>query len=254
MQYIHTWMRIIVLMVVCGSVPLTTYAATSTPPALTAQDIVLYTNAERAERNLPALTTNDTLARVAAKKMADLFARQYFAHEAPTGEDVADLVKDAKYEYLTVGENLALGDFTSSRHVVKAWMDSPGHKANILSKAYSEIGVAAGRGTYEGRTVWISVQTFGLPRSSCPVADQSLRKKVELQGKKIELLQGVAEYRKKLLDVSDVPLETRKVRVDQYNKVVRLYNKELASYRSEATAYNTQIDRFNTCIKKKTKR
>jgi uncharacterized protein YkwD len=53
------------------------------------------------------------------------------------------LAKKVNYEYVVVGENLAEGDFTSDADLVKGWMDSPGHRANILNTKYEEIGIAS---------------------------------------------------------------------------------------------------------------
>ena len=155
--------------------PVANVYAVESAPILNATSILAYTNAQRYKEHIPLLSTNALLSDVARKKMIDLFARQYFAHESPTGDSVSDLAHDAGYEYIVVGENLALGDFGSSKAVVDAWMNSPGHKKNILSKSYSEIGIAVGRSMYKGRYTWIAVQSFGFPKSGCPNVDPVLR-------------------------------------------------------------------------------
>jgi hypothetical protein len=236
-----------------GGVPHLSHAATSTP-ALTAPGVLTYTNAERKARGLPALTSNPTLSKVAATKMADLFAREYFAHEAPTGEDVSDLAKGAGYDYLTIGENLALGDFTSSKHVVQAWMDSPGHKANILSRAYSEIGIAAGKSMYKGRVQWIVVQSFGLPRAACPKVDPVLRANIDRATKTLTLLQTMANIREKAYKAERPSEPGFRALIDAYNKAATLYNERATEYRTLVERYNKQIDASNACIKKKTKK
>jgi uncharacterized protein YkwD len=127
-------------------------------PAITADGVLANTNVARYYAGVPYIQENAQLSRVALAKMQDMFAREYFAHEAPTGEDVSDLADRFGYEFIAVGENLAYGDFASSREVVQAWMDSPGHRKNLLSQTYTEIGVAAGRGMYEGHKTWMIVQ------------------------------------------------------------------------------------------------
>jgi uncharacterized protein YkwD len=92
-----------------------------------------------------------------------MFENQYFAHESPTGEKVSDLAKKFGYDFLLIGENLAMGNFSSDEDLVLAWMESPGHRENILNEKYQEIGVAVKKGIFEGKEVWIAVQHFGLP-------------------------------------------------------------------------------------------
>lgn len=148
---------------------------------LTTAGILRETNRHRAINDLPSLQPNVTLDQAAQKKVADMFRRQYFAHVAPDGVGPADLVKAVRYEYIRVGENLALGNFASDADVVQAWMDSPGHRDNILHKGFTELGVAVGRGQFEGAQVWLAVQTFAAPLSSCPQVDAALQRQFDGQ-------------------------------------------------------------------------
>jgi len=142
---------------------------------LTRTGILSETNKHRAKENLSALTANTTLNQAAANKLDDMFAQQYFEHISPSGTGPAALVDGVGYAYLRVGENLALGNFASDAELVQAWMDSPGHRANIMADGFSELGVAASKGTFEGEKVWLAVQTFGLPQTACPNPDEKLR-------------------------------------------------------------------------------
>jgi hypothetical protein len=153
---------------------------------LTTAGILAETNRQRATEQLPALAANATLDQAAQKKVADMFARHYFAHEAPDGTGPADLVDSVHYEYIRVGENLALGNFESDAVLVQAWMDSPGHRANIMHEGFSELGLAVGRGDFEGTEVWLAVQTFGAPLSDCPAVDQNLQKQFEALKNKLD--------------------------------------------------------------------
>lgn len=129
--------------------------------------IVLYTNAQRALKGQSPLTRNAVLDEMAAAKLDDLFARQYFAHESPDGADIVDLARTAGYGYRLLGENLALGDFATTQTVVDTWMESDAHRANILNPDFTEIGVAARFGRYKEWNTWIVVQEFGTPCTQC---------------------------------------------------------------------------------------
>ena len=146
-----------------------------TPAAtLTIPGILAATNDNRTANQRGVLTLNEQLNAAAAAKAADLFAQQYFEHVGPDGRGPADWVDDTGYTYLSVGENLALGNFDSDADLVQAWMDSPGHRENILKTTYSEIGIGVAQGEFEGRTTWVAVQTFARPLSACPTPDPTL--------------------------------------------------------------------------------
>jgi hypothetical protein len=237
----------IVAVLLCVSIiaPHMLYAATA---PITASSVLLFTNAQRYRAGLPNLTANPVLSQIAYTKMQDLFARQYFAHEAPTGEDVSDLANAVGYTYLAVGENLALGDFYSNKHVVDSWMDSPGHKANILSPKYSEIGIAAGRSLHKGRYTWVIVQTFGLPKSACPVLDAELKAKIDVLDKRIKLLGTVIDMRKKLVEEDDISRTEYIKRADSYNIAVTIYNKAVTEQKALVEKYNKGVGSYNDCL------
>lgn len=218
---------------------------------ITADGILLNTNAERYREGVPVLKQNEQLALMARRKLVDMFARQYFAHESPTGESAGDLAKAVGYEYMTVGENLALGGFTSSKDVVDAWMNSPGHRENILKPTYTEIGIAAARGTYEGRRVWIAVQEFGLPRTACPKPSESLAARIENGEKLLALLKRIVEARRVMYETAARARTSEAgARYEAYVRSVDLYNKHAATYRPLVREYNKNVEAGNTCIKK----
>ena len=103
-------------------------------------------------------------------------AESFFAHEAPDGTDVVDRLTAAGYIRLgsgwEVGENLAWaqGVPASPRNVVKAWMESPGHKANVLTRSYREIGIGIVLGTPKGGPDGSTTTNFG--RDAEPVAER----------------------------------------------------------------------------------
>lgn len=156
--------------------------------ALTAAGILAATNRQRARASLPPLPSNATLNLAAQNKLADMFNRQYFDHVNPDGAGPADVVDGVGYAYLRVGENLALGGFAGDADLVQAWVDSPEHKANIFSTGFTELGVAAGPGTFEGQPAWLAVQTFGLPLSACPTPNPALQTTYQQKKTQIERL------------------------------------------------------------------
>lgn len=218
-------------------------------PEIVADSILAYTNAERYKTGLPLYISNSVLSRVAREKMYDLFAYEYFAHESLKGETVKDLASRAGYEYIVVGENLALGDFRSDKEVVHAWMNSPGHRKNILSETFTEIGIAAGKGLYEGHMRWIIVQSFGLPKSSCPEVDVELAEDLEELDRLLSVVEGVALQREKEAKRKEGTLEERKARIELYNISARLYNMYAERHRVLVEAYNESVGEYNECLK-----
>lgn len=125
-----------------------------------ADDVVVETNRWRAEHGLPALTAEPRLTAAAVAHTDDMSARRFFAHESPDGRSVADRVLAAGYPYAVVAENLAAGQRTATE-VVHGWLDSAGHRRNLLSPDVTQIGVAYAVGGEHG-TLW--TQVFGRPR------------------------------------------------------------------------------------------
>lgn len=97
------------------------------------------TNAERATGGLAALTINNKLNQAAQAKANDMATRNYWSHNTPEGSPPWVFFSQAGYEYKAAGENLAYG-FDNSDATVEAWMNSPGHRANIMNTNYSEVG------------------------------------------------------------------------------------------------------------------
>lgn len=127
------------------------------------------TNEERAQNNAPQLALSDTLTRAATLKAQDMAAKGYFAHTSPEGKTPWYWFKQVGYEYAYAGENLAV-NFFESKDVATAWMNSPSHRANIVKKDYTEIGIGVATGVYEGRESVFVAQLFGTPiKTSAPV-------------------------------------------------------------------------------------
>ena len=97
-------------------------------------------NEERAKENLPPLTENKSVTALARIKSQEMYDKGYFAHESPTYGQAWDMYNAAGIRWNAVGENIAMGQ-TTPQQVVNSWMNSPGHRANILSASYRQIGV-----------------------------------------------------------------------------------------------------------------
>ncbi|HZG74056.1 MAG TPA: CAP domain-containing protein [Chondromyces sp.] len=113
------------------------------------QQVVDLTNKERAKAGLPALALDTELSKVARKKSEDMLAKNYFSHTSPTYGSPFDMMKQFGISYRSAGENIAKGQ-RSPEEVVNAWMNSEGHRANILNKDFTHIGV----GYVENGNIW----------------------------------------------------------------------------------------------------
>lgn len=101
--------------------------------------LVEQTNSERANGGLSSLSINSKLNQAAQAKANDMAARNYWSHNTPEGNPPWVFFSNAGYDYKAAGENLAYG-FDSSGETVVAWMNSPGHRANIMNGDFTEVG------------------------------------------------------------------------------------------------------------------
>jgi hypothetical protein len=124
------------------------------------QQLLSDTNAKRQDAGLGPLTLNSTLSAAAANKAADMFSKNYWAHNSPTGTTPWDFITGAGYQYSVAGENLAK-NFSDSQGVVDAWMASPSHRENLLKTNYRDVGFAVVNGTLNGEETTLVVQMFG---------------------------------------------------------------------------------------------
>jgi len=217
--------------------------------SLNDSEIIYWTNIERGNNGgLTALDENNTLDTIAAIRVADMFAKQYFDHYSPTGDNVAKEADANGYGYVTIGENIAEGNFGSSRDLVTAWMNSPGHRANILNGKYTEIGVAAEQGMYQGSQVWIASQVFGEPLADCPSPDASVKQQIsDDQNKAAGLMSQITAAKAELAaDANDPSAYNAETAV--YNDLATQYNALVAEMKTLAAEYNQQVAAFNSCI------
>lgn len=104
------------------------------------QEVIRLVNVERANAGLSALKNDWELARVAEDKSQDMHDKGYFSHTSPTYGSPFTMMQNYGIKYKAAGENIAKGQQTAAE-VVEAWMNSEGHRANILNKNYTHIGV-----------------------------------------------------------------------------------------------------------------
>jgi uncharacterized protein YkwD len=212
---------------------------------LTKEGIISQTNAQREKFGLPPLKESEILNLSAKMKLEDMFEKQYFSHDSPTGETLEDLMKKVNYEYIVVGENLAMGNFESDKEVIEAWMQSPGHRENILNSRYQEIGVAVKQGIFQGKKIWIAVQHFGKPLSACKKPSEKMRSQIE---KNIAQLKEMEEKLNSLKEEAEKTKDPQKI--EEYNLLVSEYNSLLKKTLSMIEKYNFEVKKFNECVEK----
>jgi hypothetical protein len=181
-----------------------------------------------------------------------MFNKQYFEHVSPSGKGPGDLADRVRYEYIAIGENLALGNFKDDQALVEAWMNSPGHRANILNAKYAEIGVAVGKGNYEGKTVWMAVQEFGRPSSACPQVNLGLKDQIQSYKSELAGLENEVKQQKSALESLDpknkADYDYYNQKVGDYNNLVQIYNNKLDVLKSLIENYNSQVNTYNQCL------
>ncbi len=112
-----------------------------------ASQVVNLVNQERAKAGLKPLAKDSALTVMALDKAKDMYYNRYFDHNSPTYGSPFDMMKKYGIRFTYAGENIAKGQRTP-QEVMKAWMNSPGHRQNILSPNYTKIGVAYFQGIW----------------------------------------------------------------------------------------------------------
>lgn len=103
-------------------------------------EVVRLVNRERTSRGLKPLSNNWELERIARYKSQDMVNKNYFSHTSPTYGSPFTMMQNFGVKFSAAGENIAMGQKTPAE-VVNSWMNSPGHRANILGTSYTQIGV-----------------------------------------------------------------------------------------------------------------
>ncbi len=132
---------------------------------ISADELLQLTNQKRSEAGQAPLVLNQELSQAAYKKGQDMLAKNYWAHNSPEGLTPWVFIKSAGYDYLYAGENLAKGFITAS-DTVTAWMNSSGHRDNMLSPNYKDIGFAVVTGNLTGDETVLVVEMLGSRNTS----------------------------------------------------------------------------------------
>jgi hypothetical protein len=255
-------------------------------PPLTVRGIIFNTNKARQEiGGLPPLSENSLLNTIASERLKDMFEKQYFAHQSPTGEAVTDVAYRTGYHYKILAENIGMG-LNSDEKMVQGWLQSPGHRENIVRPECAEIGVAVGRGLMKKQDVWLGVQVFGLQsppvepgpipgqRPSSPPAAVSNQSKDCLPPD--DLLQAsIKEIKNQLSDMDEAEKKLRQEleeskpgssgydpdrtrereavntynkKVYQYNALVRDIQLKMEQYGQMITNYNSRVANYKACL------
>lgn len=115
-------------------------------------EVIRLVNVERSNRGLRTLSANWQLSRVARYKSQDMISKNYFSHTSPTYGSPFRMMESFGVKFSAAGENIAYGQ-RSPKEVMNSWMNSPGHRSNILSPTYTQIGVGVAK-TSSGTFYW----------------------------------------------------------------------------------------------------
>jgi uncharacterized protein YkwD len=234
---------------------------------LSRDDVVNLTNRERASNGLANLIENQLLHSIAEERARDMLEKDYFDHISPTGTQASDVAQRIGYRYKIIAENIGSGTFLTNQKIVDGWMQSPGHRKNILSPEIKEIGVSVMKGRMGGKETWVAVQIFGLQSPAvstklCALPSQRLMneievKKAELRGLKDRFADLKAEQER---ERTAIELEKRlsgndtkrahelSVRIKTYNEKNRWHNESLAEIKDKEAVLNSMIEEYNRTL------
>lgn len=235
---------------------------------LTKEDIITLTNNIRALNGQPPLKENLLLNNIAELRAKDMLEKQYFAHVSPAGQQVSDIANNLGYRYRIIAENIERGNFYTSQNVINNWMESPGHRNNILDKEMKEIGVAVLKGIINGAEMDIAVQIFGLqlppvPQHKCDVPSKNLLDDIELRKAEIDGLNDQLYPMKQELDAEketinkdristyndSQKIDSLNVNISAHNMKCNWYNRALADTNSKFIMLESMINEYNKKLK-----
>jgi uncharacterized protein YkwD len=162
-------MRSLALAVLLAFLLVPALAFGADPRDITVESVIAEMNVYRAERGLPALVEDSRLTKAAQDRMRDMEDLGYWGHIAPDGRSPFLWLRANGYQHTYAAENLASG-FETVGILVEGWMESPGHRVNIISPLYSKCGVAIIEGGTAGRQNGKSVVVlFARPQNSAQI-------------------------------------------------------------------------------------
>ncbi|HYG74296.1 MAG TPA: CAP domain-containing protein [Planctomycetota bacterium] len=163
-KLLHRGLLCAVLVLTLGTI------AADATPSPEEQALIDATNQQRMNEGLEPLKANETLMKAARDHSANMAKQNILSHELD-GKGAEDRIKELGYEFFTVGENVAYND-ASPQAAVDSWMQSPGHRANILKRDFTEIGVGIVKNE-QGEPYY--TQVFGRPRTAGPTSKATIR-------------------------------------------------------------------------------
>lgn len=213
-------------------------------------DIIALVNQARSEENLPPVQRNEKLMESALLKAEDMKEKNYFEHVSPEGLDPWFFAEKVGYKYKTFGENLAEG-FFSANSVHEGWMNSEGHRENILNKDFKEIGAAIVAFEQNGMKSYLLVQHFASQLSQKDlepkvVCDKDLKKSCEDAKEKEIEVDDVIEKQKdeikkaKKSDASKEEIEKMKDNLEELEKI----DNEIDDYLDQCKDYIKECDKW----------
>ena len=240
--------------------------------------LISLTNTVRMNNGLPVLEENYLLTMIARERLDDMLQKQYFGHISPSGEGASDMARRVGYRYKLIAENIAYGDFLNNEKVLDGWMQSPGHKKNILAEEPQHIGVAVARGRLKGSDTWVAVQIFGLPSlpvtsasrrppkntdPSCNPPSEALARDIEKGRSRLSELANVLAGRSEELKGEGARISTfsadpprtnlerseRAAFIAAHNQKVHKYNELIAQQRAQQSILRPMIDEYNRRVK-----
>lgn len=129
---------------------------------INADKLIALTNTTRKDYGLEELKFSQQLSQAAENKAKYILTNSSFDHNGLEGQTFSYWIKNVDYDYIRVGENLAI-NYNNPNDILNAWLESPAHRKNLLNPLYSEIGIAAVPGSYQGKNSIVVVQLFGTP-------------------------------------------------------------------------------------------
>jgi hypothetical protein len=177
---------------------------------ITVEQVIGETNKEREKLGLPPLEMNSSLNQAATLKAQNMLEENYWAHYSPSGKDPWGFILSSGYKFAYAGENLAR-NFYTSEDTVKAWMNSPSHRENIVSGKYKEIGVAVVDGVLLGQKTTLVVQMFGTTTSDLA----EVNPEVNVGGQKITVPKSEIASTQPVLALNNPP-KVEKALVDPF--------------------------------------
>ncbi len=229
--------------------------------------IISLTNEARTSKGLSPLNENPLLNAVAEKRAQDMLEKQYFAHVSPFGEQASDIAQRIGYRYRIIAENIGSGRFVTNQKIIDGWMQSPGHRKNILSTDVEDLGAAIIKGNMNGEETWIAVQIFGLQspevsQATCVVPSQTLLQEIQIKKTELLDLRDRLTRLKQDLDNEHASIETDRrlssrsqrdtndlnLKIKVYNERSNLHNRYLADMKAKSIVLQSMINEYDEML------